>query len=47
MHSIYLVARHLAYKNTLAYLTPRIYCTYVYRGIKGIGESILFAVVCV
>ena len=34
MHSIYHVARHLAYKNTLAYLTPRIFCTYVYRGIR-------------
>ena len=33
MHSIYHVARHLAYKNTLANLTPPIYCTYVYCGI--------------
>ncbi len=35
MHSIYRVARHVAYKNTLAYLAPCIYCTYVYRGIRG------------
>jgi len=34
MYSIYRVARHVAYKNTLAYLTPCIYCTYVYRGIR-------------
>ena len=34
MHSIYSVARHLAYKNTLAHLAPCICCTYVYRGIR-------------
>jgi len=36
MHSIYRVVRHLAYKNTLAYLTPCICYTYVYRGIRAL-----------
>ena len=44
MHSIYRVARHLAYKNTLAYLAPRIYCTCVYRGIR-VTPSLKYLVV--
>ena len=39
MHRIYCVKRRLAYKNTLAHLTPCICSTYVYRGIRILSVS--------